>query len=387
MTMGAGKEHPKVVLVGPVFPFRGGIAQHTTFVARELEKICDLHTISFRRQFPKLLYPGASDRDPEAPDAGLNALEYSIDSINPLSWFRTVRRIRTLEPEIVIIPWWTFFLGPCLGTIARACRRAGIEVRIICHNADDHEAAWWKQAISRWILRSANAIVAQSRADRDFLKRIHPEVDVSAFAHPIHSQFPDPTEVLPRRAKVELLFFGLVRPYKGLDTLIAALPDLDGLDWHLSIVGEFWSGREATVHTIETLGVGDRVELVDSYVNDATAASYFSRADIVVLPYRKGTGSGVIPLAYRFGKPVIASHLGGLSDLVDDGFTGLLVAPEDPKRITDAVRKLIASDCDFAHHIDRKKSRMSWSRLASHLVSTFDPDISIKATGSAGDSD
>jgi glycosyltransferase involved in cell wall biosynthesis len=383
--MDAGNEYPKVVLVGPVFPFRGGIAQHTTFVARELDKICDLHTISFKRQFPRLLYPGASDRDHEAPDAGLKALEYSIDSINPLSWLRTVRRIRTLKPEIVIIPWWTFFLGPCLGTIVRGCRRAGIQVRIICHNADEHEAAWWKRAISRRVLRSADALVAQSRADRAFLTQLYPEVKISAFPHPIHSQFPEPAEALPRHAEVELLFFGLVRPYKGLDTLIAALPHLDDLDWHLSVVGEFWKGRDETIRTIKTLGVSDRVELVDSYVSDAEAARFFSRADIVITPYRKATGSGVIPLAYRYGKPVISSRLGGLSDLVDDGFTGLLVDPEDPKGFAEAVRTLTASDRDFAHHIDRKKSRISWARLASHLVSTFDPDISVQVTDSPGD--
>lgn len=375
---------PRVVLVGPVFPFRGGIAQHTTFVARELDRICDLHTISFRRLYPRFLYPGESDQDPQSPDAALRSKEYSLDSINPFSWFRTIRKIRERAPDLVIIPNWTFFLAPCLGVIARGCQRAGIEVRIICHNANDHEASRWKRSLLRWARKTADAMIAQSTADKEYLQGIHPGMPVSSFPHPIHSEFPDPAGELPRRAQVELLFFGFVRPYKGLDLLIAALPHLHGLDWRLSVVGEFWRGREETVAAIEGLGVSDRVELVDRYVSDAEVAQFFSRADMVVLPYRDATGSGVVPLAYRYGKPVLASRLGGLSDLVDDGVTGLLVPPEDPRAIAEAIRKLAASDHGFASAIDRKKAELSWARLAAHVISTPNAEDGESARRSVG---
>ncbi|MGB8273750.1 MAG: glycosyltransferase [Alphaproteobacteria bacterium] len=355
----------RVVFIGPVPPFRGGIAQHSAMLCRELARRCDLLVISFSRQYPLWLFPGESDRDPtQAPFAAADT-RFLIDSLNPMTWRKAAAAIRDHGADLVILPWWTVFWAPCFAYLARRCRKAGIPVRLLCHNVVDHEAAAWKSLLSRAVLSQASSFLVHTRNDERRLKALFPGVPVIVHPHPVYSQFPPPAAGLPRRAGFELLFFGLVRPYKGLDILIEAMGRLADRDVHLTVVGEFWSGRAEAEARIRALGLEDRVELVPRYVTDQEAAAYFARADAVVLPYRSATGSGVVSLAYRYDKPVIVTRVGGLPDAVEEGETGLIVPPESPAALAEAISRMTSERAAaMAPAIGRLKATMTWEALA-----------------------
>lgn len=357
----------RIVVIGPVLPFRGGIAQHTTMLARALKDQSDLTIFSFSLLYPKLLFPGESDRDPDYNGHEEAQCHYTLNSISPLTWWRTVRLIRAVRPSLVIIPWWTFFLGPCCWYISRSLRRQGIETIFFVHNASDHEAAHWKRWLSKHTLNNGSRYVVHTQQEAQYLSEKHPGKPVAVHPHPIYSQFPHVPHAAPRHAALELLFFGFIRPYKGLEVLLQAMAKLQDMDVHLTVAGECWGDPTNILKLAEA---GGKTETLLRYLDDKQTASLFQRADVVVLPYLSATGSGVIPLAYHYNKPVIATRVGGLPDVVLHGETGWLVEPGNIEALADAIRQAAAYDLSaMTTHIEQLKQRLSWKSLASTVIS------------------
>ncbi|MBW2253872.1 MAG: glycosyltransferase [Deltaproteobacteria bacterium] len=357
--------------VGPVSPFRGGIAQHTTRLARELVDRLGASRVavfSFRRQYPARLFPGESDRDPLAKPLDVGDIRFCIDSLNPWTWRQAARRIAALHPRVVVIPWWTVFWAPCFGYLARRLARSGPDICFLCHNVVEHESARWKQRATRAVLGRGTRFVCHTAEDAANLRAMLPGARPVVHPHPIYDHFPAPTGSLPRRGALELLFFGFVRPYKGLDVLIEAL-GLLGDNIHLTIAGEFWEGRAEIEARIRQLGLTGRVELVPRYVSDQETAEYFARADVCVLPYRSATGSGVVTVAYHFDTPVVVTAVGGLPEAVVDGETGLLVPPGSPAALAEAIGSMTADRAaSMVPAIRELARRMSWASLAAAVL-------------------
>lgn len=322
---------PRVGLVGPLHPHRGGIAHHTTQLLAELRVRGEVHAESFARLYPRRLAPGGPLRDPglRAPQA----VWEELDSYSPATWARAARRLR--GGRLYVFPWWTPVLAPVLGSLAWARRRAGARVVAVVHNLLPHEPAPGAALATRAVLAAAHGLVAATEGDAAALRTTFPRARVHAVAHPLPVAAA-PLARLPRRAPLELLFFGFVRPYKGLDVLYAALRLVPDLDLALSVVGEAWGPEPACADP--------RVERVARYVGEEEAAACFERADVVVLPYRSATGSGVVPQALRHGRPVLATRVGGLPEQVEEGRTGWLVPPEDPAALAAALRRVAAAD-------------------------------------------
>jgi glycosyltransferase involved in cell wall biosynthesis len=257
-----------------------------------------------------------------------------------------------------------------LGTIARICRKADIQVVMIVHNFEDHETSRWKAWLSRFQLKQADRYVTHGSVLADQISTMGSGKPVQVCPHPIFEQYPDPVGKLPRRAKLELLFFGLIRNYKGLDTALHGLAKSGRQDIMMTVVGEFWEGKEATHELIEELDVKDKVEVVPRYVSDAEAAEYFARADVVILPYRTVSGSGVIPVAYRYGKPVIVSDLPGLTDVVDEGETGWFVPAEDSDAIGCLLSEMVTIERveTMKEAIALKRKELSWERFVEVVL-------------------
>lgn len=360
----------RIAVVGPVRPFRSGIAEHTTMLCQALAGCSEVLVLSFSRQYPAFLFPGESDRDPTAAPLDDPKALFCIDSLNPLSWWRAVRRIAEFEPDLVILPWWTVLFAACTGYLARALRRRGFEVRFLCHNVFDHEAARWKIALSRSVLRQGNSFVAHSRAVESEIRKMVPGARTLVSPLPVFTGFPEPTRVLERRAPLELLFFGIVRPYKGVDLLVEAISGLPRGTAHLTIAGEFWAGRAELEATIEGYGLEACVELLPQYVTAEEAANLFQRADVVVLPYRGATGSGVLGIAYRYGKPVLATRVGSFPEVVHEGETGFLVAPDSPDALLHALEELSAERAAAMRPaVERAAAALTWAVLADAIVS------------------
>ncbi|MCZ6638187.1 MAG: glycosyltransferase [Alphaproteobacteria bacterium] len=295
--------------------------------------------------------------------------QYLIDSLDPLTWYRAVKTIVAFKPDFVLIPWWTIFWFACYYFIVSAARRRGLAIRFLCHNVTDHETARWKTFLTRILLRKGESFVVHSQSDKAALLVLLPDARITVCPHPTNEQFPDPTETLPRRRGLELLFFGLVRPYKGLDVLIEAMGSLKNEDVFLTIAGEFWADKKATLERIRQLELEDQIEIIGRYVTETEAANLITRADFVVLPYRSATSSGVVPLSYRYLTPVIASQVGGLPEVVIDQETGVLVDPGSVDSLLQAIKAVSRERAQLmSGAIDGLKASMTWERLATATV-------------------
>lgn len=363
----------RIVLIGPILPYRGGIAQHTTMLHRTLAEQADLLTISFSRQYPAWLFPGKSDRDPAYEGYIEPGVAYLIDSLNPLSWRRAGNAIAQFAPDTVIIPWWTIYWTFCFRVLAMAARRTGAQLVFLCHNVVEHESAFWKRGLTKWVLGTTDRFVVHTRADRANLLAVLSGATVLVQPHPIFDQFPGPKTTLSRRADLELLFFGFIRPYKGLDILLEALSEIPDRDLMLTVAGEIWGKPDAYQAQIDRLMLNAKVEFRPSYHSEEEAAELFSRADVVILPYRSATGSGIIPLAYYYGKPVIATRVGGLPDVVVPGKTGVLVTPESSREIARAIETFTAELASSMRPSIRSFAKtLTWEELAATLVRSLD---------------
>jgi glycosyltransferase involved in cell wall biosynthesis len=356
-------------LIGPVLPFRGGIAQYTTQLHRALAAQADLLTLSFKRQYPAWLFPGASDRDPQYAGRREPGVDYLIDPYDPHSWLRAVAHLRAWGVTQVIIPWWTAYWGPCFGVIARRLRNSGIHVTFLCHNVQDHEDTWLNARVADFALRGGDDYLVHCERQRGRLLGLYGCVPVRVHPHPIYTQFPSAQATLPRRAGLELLSYGFVRPYKGVDILIDALAELRDQDVFLTIAGEVWGGRTDLEAAVRAAGVAERVELRSYYHGEEETAELFARADAVVLPYRDASASGVVALAYHYDRPVVVTRVGGLPDVVEEGRTGFVVPPDNTVALAAAIRGCRAFQ-PCAEALARLKDRMSWSSLAATLIET-----------------
>jgi len=369
----------KVVLVGPTYPFRGGIAHYTTMLYHELAVRGHQVTLySFKRQYPRWLFPGQTDRDPSV--SKLDApCEYTLDSLNPFTWWATARAIRRSSPAVLILQWWVSFFAPIWNLLAWLARRAEIKVVFICHNVLPHEQQSWDAWLARWALRQANGFIVQSQEEKARLLTLLPGRPVEIVLHPIYDMFAQqaiPQDMarqrlgLPQHAAV-LLFFGFVREYKGLRVLLEAMPAVRARlpDIRLLIAGEFWQDKQTYLDQIKRLGIGQNVVVVDSYISNEEVPVYFSAADVLVLPYTQVTQSGVVQLAFGFGLPVITTQTGGLSEIVTDCRTGLLVPPQDTEALEHAICRFFVEGLgmQLGAGIRAQRQNFGWARLATAI--------------------
>lgn len=336
----------RILLVAPVAPFRGGIARHSGALARALARVpdIDLCVESFDRLYPRILYPGLDDRDPNMGTLAGILVRYDLDTLNPLSWHRAAKRIASARPALVVIPAWTFFVSPALAAIAQALRRRGIPVAQIVHNVVDHGGARWKRWISRWQLEAADVYITHGEALADQLRPVAADRPVRVCPHPAYADYPPSSKRLPREYALELICFGLVRPYKGVDLAIEALGRLPSRDVRLTVAGEVWGDIKELQQLAIDHGVADQVEFIPRYVSDQEAADLFERADVVVAPYRSVTGSGVAALAARYQRPVIASDLPGFSEVIVPGRNGWLFPAGDPVVLAEMIARDITRE-------------------------------------------
>lgn len=319
-------------MIAPLPPIRSGIARHSQAMARAIidRGDCELKIWSFKRQYPAWLYPGDAETSADLNSPPDLSVSYDLDGVNPATWRRCLRDICAWNPDLVVYPVWTFFVAPAWRYILGGLRRTGVEACAIVHNAFDHEARWWKNRLCLLAMVPASRFVTHNEQLADQIRRSFPDRKVNSFPHPVFDDFPAAREHLPQEAGLELLFFGLVRPYKGLDVAIKALELSGRVDCRLTIAGEFWEDLQQYEAQIHAAGLGERIDLRPGYASDALTASLFERADAVVLPYRSVTGSGIVPLACHYGRGVLASDLPGLVSTIRDGESGILFPAADP---------------------------------------------------------
>jgi glycosyltransferase involved in cell wall biosynthesis len=367
----------RICLVGPTHPYRGGISHFTAMLAREMSGAHDVHIVSFSRLYPGFLFPGRTQFDESASPLTVES-ERVIDSINPFAWRRAADAVLAHDPGVVVFQWWHPFFAPAFRAMCnRIRRRSDARIVFLCHNVLPHESSPVDRVLTRWGLGGAHAFITQSHEDKRRLLALIPRATVVVHPHPTYTQFTvgridrdSARERLDISGRV-LLFFGLIRRYKGVDTLIDAFARVaDELDATLLLVGEFYEDREPYEERIRAHGLTSRVRVVDRYVPDEEVGVYFSAADLVVLPYRSATQSGIAQTAFAFELPVVVSAVGGLPDVVREGETGYVVPPENPEAVAEAIRRFYLEDRAgaMAAAIRADAYRFSWGGCAAAVL-------------------
>lgn len=374
----------RICVVGPTYPYRGGIAHYTTLLARHLREAGHWTKLySFTRQYPRWLFPGKTDKDPSSAPLKTDC-EYVLDPVNPLTWWRLCRKVRADAPDVLLLQWWVPYWTPCLTFVSRWIKRnTNIRVVFVCHNVVPHDGGGTlDRRLTMTVLRRGDGFIVHSEQDRYRLLALLPEARVLKAHHPTYAELADQSEDGQSAALRErlgltgdcptLLFFGFVRPYKGLEYLIQALPlVLKQMPARLLVVGEFWSSPAFYERYAREFGVEGAITFVNRYVPNEELRPYFDLSDVVVLPYISATQSGVVQLAFGFGKPVITTRVGGLHEAVEDGVTGLIVPPQDERALAEAIMRYFREELGpkLSENVRRsaEAQTFSWRQIVSSI--------------------
>ena len=359
-------------VVGPFYPYRGGIAHFGEALAGGLrERGHAVDAVTFSRQYPKLLFPGTTQFEAGAARATGEAVR-RLDTVGPLSWIRTAEALAEPRPDAVLFQFWMPFLGPSYGAVARLLRRQDIPSLALVHNALPHERRPGDHALARYFLRACAGHVVMSASVRRDLGTLGLSAPVRQVRHPVVAHFGDAVPRAEARAALSLpadapvlLFFGFVRRYKGLHTLLDALPEVLRRvpSARLVVAGEFYDA--ATPYRAQAADLGDAVRFDADYIPNDRVGLYFSAADVVVQPYVTATQSGVAQIAFHFGRPVITTDVGGLAEAVPDGEAGLVVPPENAGALAEAIVRFFEDD--LAERLEagvrRERATYSWAHV------------------------
>ena len=364
----------KIDLIGPSYPFRGGISYYTTLLFKRLKSRHQTRFYCFRRQYPRFLFPGRTDREESRFYLRDEESQPLLDALNPLTWLKVARRVIGDRPELAIFPWWVMYWAPQYLTMIFLIKFfSPTKIVFICHNVAEHEAHFLKTIVSRLVLSQAHGFIVHSEQEKENLKALTGNRRITVTHHPTYDVFN--TAAMPKTSAREklglsdekiILFFGFVRGYKGLPYLIKALPlILARFKVRLLIVGEFWEDKKPYLQLIRKMGVQQHITMIDRYVPNEDVPGYFCASDLVILPYTSVTGSGLLQLAYAFGRPVVTTAIGDFPKIVADKKTGFLVAPRSAKGIADAVMDFYENHEgeEMSARIKKEQSRFSWDHL------------------------
>ncbi len=373
----------KIIIVGPSHPYRGGIAAFTDRLAAEfVAENVDVELYTFTLQYPSILFPGKTQYS-DAPAPNDISIFRRINSINPLTWIKTAKEIKTKNPDIVIFAYWMSFFASCYAKMAKIIKKNKVSRCIgLVHNMMPHEQSILDRLFSPHFVKRMDAFVALSKSVLADVSRLDKKSKPKYFSpHPLYDHYGDKEDKVMAMNSLYmdnnynyLLFFGLIREYKGLDLLLKAMSDkrLDKYPLKLIVAGEFYEKKEPYLKMIDDLDINDKVIICDKYIPDEEVKNFFNLADMVVQPYKSATQSGVTQIAYHFEKPMLVTDVGGLREIVPNGKVGYVVEAE-PSQIADAI-------CDFydnerieyfESNIIEEKKKYEWSKMTETIMKLY----------------
>ena len=381
----------RIAILSCFYPFRGGISQFNTYLLKELSKKHDVKAFNFKRQYPGILFPGKTQKVAQDDDALPVESISVLDTANPLTYGKTAKVIAEYGPDLLITRYWMSYFAPSLGSVTSKVAsilkkkgKSGFKAVAIADNIIPHEKHFFDIPLARFFVRRQSGIVTLSHSVEQELHQICPEAKSLTIPHPLYSNFGERTDTLEARKKLGmmgsdeeilsrkvLLFFGLIRDYKGLDLLLEAMPLLDG-SYTLVVAGENYGSFEKYSQIINSerfAPVRNNLILVNRYIPDGEVKVFFSAADVSVLPYRSATQSGISSISWNFDVPLITTPVGGLVESVGQAGTGMLTESVSAKGVADAVKKYFAENKkeDYLYNISRLKRELSWETFADKL--------------------
>jgi glycosyltransferase involved in cell wall biosynthesis len=379
MIMEKGKSPLRISILSAFYPFRGGIAQFNGRLFKELRSHSEINAFTFTSQYPSFLFPGKSQLVGPEDNTEQIPAQRIVNPFNPFTWWSASRKIKVSGPNVFISNFWVSFFGPCFGFLSSRQGSSAIRIGLI-HNLIPHEPRFFDKWFTQYYLRKHNAFIVLSEAVERDLLALKPDAKYIRLFHPWYDHFGEPIDRLEACRKlgissdrITLLFFGLIREYKGVDLLIEAfgkLPD----NYQLVIAGEVYEKEKDYQGLIKRSAGAERIFFHDRYISDTEVSLYFSAATVCVLPYRTATQSGVTALAYHFEIPVLATDVGDLKRTIEAVSGGLVVSVPDPDEIVKGIIRL--TEEDFLNRsiqgIRGGKDQYSWEKFSSELLRFLD---------------
>lgn len=369
----------KIILIGPAFPLRGGIADSNHSLALALQKLGhEVIMLSFSLQYPSFLFPGKSQYDLQGSKPPIE-IRTSINSVNPLTWLKTALWLKKQKPNLVITRFWLPFMGAALGSILKLSGlKNSIPLIALCDNVIPHENRVGDKALTSYFLKANNRFLVMSKSVGKDISSFVENAKINFHPHPVYDQFGDLQDKSSAIKSLNLnpvknyiLFFGFIRKYKGLDLLLEALPTINK-NVELLVAGEFYESELDYKHLVEKLGLSSRVHFFADFIPQENVATFFSACDILVQPYRSATQSGVAQIAYHFNKPILVTNVGGLPEIVPHNKVGYVVEV-NPIEISNALNEFydLDKELEFIENIKQEKKKYSWSNMANQIINTL----------------
>lgn len=373
----------KIIIAGPAYPYRGGIAAFNERLANELiSEGHDVELYTFTLQYPSFLFPGKTQYSNASPPENLKIYR-KINSVNPFNWLAIGREIKKKEADILIVKFWLPFMAPCLGTIARKAKKNGkTKVLSILDNIIPHEKRPGDKLLASYFASSMDSFIAMSQSVLQDVEALDKKKPKLLSPHPLYDHFGKPVERQTALKELGLdenkrymLFFGFIRDYKGLDLLMRAYADkgFEEKNVELIVAGEFYNNSEKYFKLEKELGLKGKIRWFNDFVPDDKVRYFFSAADIIVQPYITATQSGVTQIGYHFEKPMLVTDVGGLAEIIPDGKAGYVVKPE-PEAVKDALMDFFENDkADyFIEGVKEEKKKYAWARMTEAVKKAVD---------------
>lgn len=365
----------KIGYLSTFYPFRGGIAQFNANLTEALSESHEVLPFTFTRQYPDFLFPGKTQYvTPEDQATAIQSIPV-LDTANPFSYLTAAKQIAASQPDLLVMKYWMSYFAPSLGTVAGKLKKQGCKVITVLDNVIPHEQKFFDKPLTRWFLQRNSGFIAMSESVRTDLLTLKPDARHIVKPHPLYNHFGAKMEIAEAKRllgldpqKKTLLFFGLIRDYKGLDLLIEAMNLLDD-SYQLLIGGESYGSFAKYEEQIKRARHPENIRVFNRYIADKEVPLFFSAADVCILPYKSATQSGITSIAYHFEVPLIATDTGGLKESIEQPQTGLIASGINAPAIAAAIGRFYQNDRQhFTDRIRQMKGELSWKNFADALL-------------------
>jgi len=371
----------KIFIIGPAYPLRGGLATFDELFCEAFNKQghhCEI--ISYSLQYPNFLFPGSTQFDTSGNAPKHLNIHTLINSINPLSWIKTARFIKKQKPDFIVFRFWIPFMGPALGSIARMVRKSGVKIIAITDNVIPHEKRVGDKVFANYFINACDGFITMSKAVMNDLEKFTNTTHKKYLLHPLYTSFGEKLNKQQARAALNLpvdkqivLFFGLIRKYKGLDMLLDAMKELKSQpNIVLVVAGEFYEDKQPYLDLIEKHQIETQVILHAKFIANEDVKLYFSAADLVALPYRSATQSGVTQVSFHFEVPTLVTNVGGLGEIIPDKVAGYVVEPNG-KEIAQGINDYFENNRmqQFTEGMKKEKEKYDWRIFVDEVVNLY----------------
>lgn len=370
-----------IVIIGPAHPYRGGIAMFNERLAKAFqERNHQIEIITYTLQYPSFLFPGKTQFSDDPAPKG-TTINKKINSINPISWIKVGFLLKKKQPDLVIFSYWMPFMAPCFGVISSILRKNKTTKTIgLIHNIIPHEKRIGDRLLSKFFTKRMNGFITMSEnVMKDLINFTSKPTLLTP--HPLYDNFGERISKEEARRVLNLketekylLFFGIIRKYKGLDILLNALntPQLKALNINLIIAGEFYDDETEYLNLIKQNNLENRVLITKSFIPNNEVANYFCASDFVVQPYKHATQSGVTQIAYHFNKPMLVTDVGGLKEMVPNNIVGYVTQP-DSEDVANAIEDFYENnrENEFINGIEQEKRKYSWNNMVDKFTDLY----------------